>query len=56
MSKMSEEEKMLLMNVAQMDKTGDYTVKLQGDDKEYKLQELICGAVQTVHRRTEGKK
>lgn len=40
MSKMSEEEKMLLMNVAQMDKTGDYTVKLQGDEKSYKLEEL----------------
>jgi hypothetical protein len=40
MSKMSEEEKMLMMNVAQMDKTGDYTVKLQGDEKSYKLEEL----------------
>jgi ElaB/YqjD/DUF883 family membrane-anchored ribosome-binding protein len=40
MSEMSEEEKMLLMNVAQMDKMGDYTVKLQGDEKSYKLEEL----------------
>jgi hypothetical protein len=40
LSKMSEEEKMLMMNVAQMDKTGDYTIKLQGDEKAYKLEEL----------------
>jgi methyl-accepting chemotaxis protein len=36
----NEDDKKLLLNIAQMDEMGDYTVKFQGDEKAYKLEEL----------------